>query len=461
MRRFKVFLNVVMRISNNYHIITFGCQANISDSERIAHILEELGYRATFKINEADVLIINTCSVRQVAEDKVLGRAPKLQTFKDKNPNLKVILTGCMLHHNLSRLKGILPPIDIFLPIKDLWKLPKLLGKDLKINPQEYLSFDSKYQSNFSAFVPISYGCNNFCTYCIVPFSRGREYSRPKEEIISEIKKLANKNYKEIWLLGQNVNSYGLEEKTVWNNKTRKNFIPKIQRGRCSFNTLLEEIDKIKGDFWLRFISPHPKDFSEKTIDVLSRLKHFVHYINLPVQSGDDEILKKMNRPYTVSHYKELIKKIRKAMPDMAISTDVIVGFPGETQKQFLSTAKLFREIGYDMAFISKYSPRPQTAAAASFKDDVTWAEKNRRFEVLNEILKKTAKFRNKKFEGQTIKVLFSEYKNGFLLGKNEQYKTVKVLADNNKAQKFVGNFAKVKIKKSREWGMEGEMVYE
>ncbi|MEK7120054.1 MAG: tRNA (N6-isopentenyl adenosine(37)-C2)-methylthiotransferase MiaB [Patescibacteria group bacterium] len=449
-----------MSVSKNYHIITFGCQANISDSERIANILEELGYRPSPVLERVDVLVINTCSVRQVAEDKVLGRAPKLQILKNKNANLKIILTGCMLHHNLSRLKNILPPVDIFLPIKDLWRLPGLLGGNLKINPQEYLSFSSKYQSNFSAFVPISYGCNNFCTYCIVPFSRGREYSRPKAEIIREIKKLVSKNYKEIWLLGQNVNSYGLEEKTIWNNKTRKNFIPKIQRGRCSFEELLEEIDKIKGDFWLRFTSPHPKDFSEKTINTLSHLKRFVHYINLPVQSGDDEILKKMNRPYTVAHYKELIKKLRKSIPDIAISTDVIVGFPGENKKQFLNTAKLFREVKYDMAFISKYSPRPQTAAAISFKDNIFWEEKDRRFEVLNEILKKTAKLRNKKFENEKTKVLFSEYKNGFLLGKNEQYKTVKVLMDKKDAQKFIGNFAEVKIKKGREWGLEGEIIH-
>jgi tRNA-2-methylthio-N6-dimethylallyladenosine synthase len=450
-----------MNVFKNYHIITFGCQANISDSERIAGILEELKYKPTSTLENLDVLVINTCSVRQVAEDKVLGRIPKLQTLKNKNPNLKIIFTGCMLHHNLSQLKKIIPVADIFLSIKDLWKLPKLLGENLKINHQEYLSFKPKYQSNFSAFVPISYGCNNFCTYCIVPFSRGREYSRPKKEIIKEIKQLANKNYKEMWLLGQNVNSYGLEEKTVWNNKTRKNFVPKIQRGRCSFDELLKEIDKIKGDFWLRFTSPHPKDFSEKTINTLSRLKHFAHYINLPVQSGDDEILKKMNRPYTRSHYKELVKKIRKAMPDVAISTDVIVGFPGETKKQFANTAKLFQEIGYDMAFISKYSPRPHTAAAISFRDNISWKEKNRRFKALNEILKKTAQLRNKKFEGKKTKVLFSEYKNGFLLGKNEQYKTVKVLVDKKKVKKFIGNFTEVKIKRGREWGLEGEIIYE
>ena len=227
-----------MQKERTYKIITFGCQSNLSDSERIAYVMESAGFKSTEDLNSCDVLIFNSCSVKKSAEDRVFGQARNLASVKRTNKDLKVILTGCMMHHKPEYLKEKAPFVDIFLNIKDLYKLPLKLGLKIKIDHKEYLSFEAKHESNFRGYVPISYGCNNFCTYCIVPFSRGREYSRPKKEIIQEVKGLIKNGYKEIWLLGQNVNSYGIEnysEKTMWSGKTKKGIKPKIKKGCSTF----------------------------------------------------------------------------------------------------------------------------------------------------------------------------------------------------------------------------------
>jgi len=377
-----------------YYIVTFGCQMNEADSERIAGFFENQGYKACQKIEQADLVIVNMCSVRQSAVDRVIGLKPKIKGKKS-------ILTGCMLKKDKAKLS------KIFNEIIDI--------KDIKAKPI--------HLSKFSISIPIMTGCNNFCSYCVVPYTRGREKSRPAKNIIKEIN-----GYKEIWLLGQNVNSY----KDI------------------GFANLLKKIHKLKCKFWVRFTSSHPKYFSD---DIIKQIKgKITPYLNLPVQSGDNTVLKKMNRPYTIKQYKEIIKKVRKQIPDITISTDIIVGFPGETKAQFNNTAKLFEEIKFDMAYINKYSPRAGTAAF-KLKDNVSPQEKKNRERILTEILKQTALENNKKHINKIEEVLVNDYKKGYCIGKSYHYKTVKFKGKKS----YIGKFVKVKITDALSWGLKGK----
>ena len=367
-----------------YFIITFGCQMNKSDSERIATVLEGRGYKPASKENEADLIVVNMCSVRQSAVDRVYGLFPKFKKLKEKNKKLKTVLTGCILKEDKRKFAK---RFDLILNIKNLQNWPKILKKESNVVITmpwhnyyiscDYLKVKPKYQNNFSAFVPISNGCNNFCPYCVVPFTRGPLICRNHNEILKETKDVVQKGFREVWLLGQNVNRYRSKSKI-------KNQKSKI----INFAKLLRMIDDIPGDFSIRFTSPHPADFTDELINTMAKCKKVAHYLNLPVQSGDNEILKKMNRNYTVEQYKNWVEKIREKIPDINLSTDVIVGFPGETKKHFENTAKLFKEIKFNLAYIAKYSPRPGTAAFR-LKDNVPLKEKKRREKVLREILEK------------------------------------------------------------------------
>ena len=332
---------------------------NKSDSERIATILEGKGYLPASKITGADLIVVNMCSVRQSAVDRVYGLIPKFEKLKVKNEKLKTILTGCILKEDRPKFaKGF----DQVLKIKDL------------------LKYQPKYQNKSIAFVPISNGCNNFCSYCVVPSVRGPLICRDPKEILKEAKNAVKQGFKEIWLLGQNVNDYNSRETDAKLNAK--------QTRNINFARLLKMVNDIPGDFKFFFTSPHPKDFSEELIDTLANCEKFGKYLNLPVQSGDNKILKKMNRNYTVKEYKNLVKNIRRKIPEINLSTDVIVGFPGETEKQFENTVKLFKEIKFNIAYFAKYSPRPGTAAW-QMKDDVPLTEKKRREKILREIIKK------------------------------------------------------------------------
>jgi len=398
---------------------------NMADSERIAGILDSSGLTPASKTERADFVIVNMCSVRKSAVDRVYGIAEKYKKTKNKT---KTILTGCILKKDKLKLTE---RFDLIIGIKDLPKLPKLLG--LKNNPgKDYFKLLPKISDNSIALIPIMTGCNNFCSYCVVPYTREREKSRPVKDILSEAKNAVKSGCKEIWLLGQNVNSYKP--------------IP--------FSALLGKINDIPGEFWIKFTSSHPKDFSDSLITAMKKCKKVADYLNLPVQSGNNDILKKMNRPYTVEKYKNLVKKIRSKIPDIALSTDIIVGFPGETKKQFENTAKLFREIKYDMAYINKYSLRPGTAAA-KLKDNVSKEEKSRREKVLNEILKKTALEKNKKYMGKAVEVLVEKFQKPDLwLGKTKTHKTVRFESKKNNLKKFV----KVKIIDATPWGLKGTL---
>ena len=351
-----------------YFIKTFGCQANEADSEKLAAVFEKKGYKLAKQIGKADVIIINTCSVRESAENRVFGLINNLSKLKIENCKLKIVLTGCMVgsavgerrRYSMAELRRKLPQVDEFMTIEEL------VGSE-KITP--------KYREKTHAFVPITEGCDHFCSYCVVPYARGKEKSRPFEEIICEVNGLAKRGYKEITLLGQNVNSYG------------KDFNDLNHQSETTFARLLKQLQKIKGIKKISFITSNPWDLTDEIIEAM-KLPKIDRYLHLPVQSGDDGILKKMNRPYTSKQYIKLVEKIRKEIPNIQIATDIIVGFPGESKKAFENTVKLCKKVGFNKAYIAKYSPRPGTAAF-KLKDDISAAEKKHRWQVLERLINK------------------------------------------------------------------------
>jgi len=360
-----------------YFIATYGCQANKADSERIAWRLENMGYEKSNSENEADLIVINACSVRQSAIDRVYGKVKKFANLKNQKSKIKIIVAGCLLEADREKLEH---------QVDEIW------------HPDKYFNCTPIYSSKTSAFVPIMTGCNNFCSYCAVPYTRGREKSRPVKEIINEVKKLVEKGYKEIWLLGQNVNSYKSQitnppalrrDPAKGGGKFQTNSKFKIQNSKIKiidFAKLLEIINSIDGEFQIRFLTSHPKDMSDELIKTIAECEKVSKEIHLPLQSGDNTILKKMNRKYTIGHYKNLVKKIRKYIPDAKISTDIIVGFPGETKKQFENTVKAVKELKFSKAYIACYSPRPGTAAF-KLKDNVPHQEKKRRRKILEKLI--------------------------------------------------------------------------
>ncbi len=427
--------------------MTIGCQMNQADSERLAAFLDNNGFQEVTNFKTAGIVIINTCGVRQPAEDRAYGLINQVNKY---NPQAKVIVAGCLSRRAdvQKRLRG---RADIFLPINELLQLPELLQgqtyepyfslDDIRLEKGEkYLNISPKYQSKFTAYVPIGNGCNNFCSYCVVPYARGPEVYRPTLDIITEVRSLVHRGYREIILIAQNVNSY--------------------QDQDYNFSRLLAQLIKIPGKFWLRFSSSHPKDLSSELMLVMGSSPKVCSHLHLAVQSGDDDILRAMKRQYTARHYQSLIKKMRLAKPGIAITTDVIVGFPGETRKQFQHTVQLFEDLKFDLAYILQYSPRPGTLAA-KMKDNVSALEKKRRAKKLNEILQRTALENNKKYLGQTLEILVEgKNKHGDYHGKASSYQTVVIKnLKNIKNQKDLsGKFLKIKITKARAFGLEGEL---
>jgi len=368
-------------------IKTFGCQANKSDSERILGDYLARGYSETQNWQNADEIVLNTCSVRQSAEDRVRGFLVNLTKFIDsgKKHKPKVILTGCMLHFNEQEIRQLLPDIDEILPIAEVGFNQKAIRKDKE-----------------SAWVPISTGCNSFCTYCIVPFSRGRERSRPMKDIVNEIKILAKEGYRNINLLGQNVNSYGLEKSGINLRKLymdKENFsennIPTNQsqyqkpKSTPPFVLLLKKISQIKEIKKITFFTSNPWDFWDELIDEIAINPKIDRFIHLPVQSGSNRILKKMNRGYTRESYLSLVKRIREKVPDAVFGTDIIVGFPGETDADFKDTLNLVKKVGFKIAFVARYSPRPGTASHRLYSDNIPAKIKKERWEILDKIANK------------------------------------------------------------------------
>ena len=443
-----------------YHIITIGCQMNISDSERLASRLEQAGFKKTDNKYGADLVIINTCGVRQSAENRIYGLIPGI---KKENRKAKIILTGCLSERKDVR-RRLKKYVDAWLPVKEILNFKfKILNYQRRGNDnfgnQDYLSIQPKHDSNFSAYVPIGNGCDNFCVYCVVPYARGREVYRSAQEILAEVRGLVKRGYKEVVLIAQNVNSY----------KSPIPPSPPLSRGG-DFADLLKTINDIPGDFWIRFLSSHPKDMSDKLIKAVASCEKACPQIYLPVQAGDNLVLKRMNRQYTRADYIKLVKKIRKQLnlpsspfikgviwkPPVSITTDIIVGFPSETRKQFNNSVKLFRQVGFDMAYISEYSPRPGTAA---FKlvYNVSPAEKTRRKNQLDKILRQTALANNKKYIGKTVRVLMeNQTKVGKWFGKTATGKDIRFSAKSSICR--AGNFVKVKVTGAKEFCLAGKV---
>lgn len=381
-----------------YFVLTLGCQMNLSDSERLITVFSNMGFQRTENEEEADILGIVACSVRQKAIDKVYSRIHLWNKWK-KDRNLITFVTGCLLEEDK---KKFLKNFDLVFETNDIAGLPEMISQYGVVTPtglnthhkqDEFWDINPSYDSNYEAFIPIQNGCDKFCTYCAVPYTRGREVSRPSSEILDELKVLLGKGYKSITLLGQNVNSYGLDKKGK----------------ELSFAALLEEIGKIgeacEHRFWLYFTSPHPRDMTVDVIEAMAKYKCLAKQVHLPLQSGDNEILSKMNRNHTLADYKVIIENIRRLLPEATIFTDIIVGFTDEDGDNFENTRRAMEEIGYNMAYIACYSSRPG-AVSSRWDDKISMEEKKRRLHILSDVFIKYATRYNEELIGKTLPVL-------------------------------------------------------
>jgi len=437
--------------NKKYYIRTYGCQANERDSETIAGILAELKYERTDNHNDADIIILNTCAIRQNAEDKVFGEIGSLKALKKNNPNLIIAVCGCMVQQEKS-VEIILktyPQIDVIFGTHNIQRLPSLIEQCLR-NKAKIIEVFSKEgevienlpiqrESNLKAWVNIMYGCDKFCTYCIVPYTRGKERSRLMEDILEEVKELKEKGYKEVTLLGQNVNAYG------------KN----LDKG-YDFADLLEEVAKI-GIERVRFTTSHPWNFTDRMIDIIAKYDNIMPYIHLPLQSGDDNMLRKMNRRYNSEEYRRLHDKIRSTIPGVAVSTDIIVGFPNETEEEFQHTLDMVDYCKYDSAFTFIFSPREGTPAARMI-DETPMNVKMERFNRLLEKVATYSRMRNEAYIGKTVKVLVegvSKKNDDILSGYSESQKLVNFKGNKDN----IGKIVDVKITDITSWTLLGEEV--
>lgn len=452
-----------------YYIQIFGCQMNESDAERARTVLAGLGYEPTEHEKEANLIMVLACAVRQKAVDRIFGRAERWAQYRATRPFITV-LTGCVLDADKRTLSQM---FDYILPTKDLNRLPDLL-KSKPADPvvstavplDEYFSIAPSYQSSFQAFVPISSGCNKFCSYCAVPLTRGREVSRPPDDIITEVRALVSKGYKEITLLGQNVNSYGWDFEGVAINlpkhkvsilKSNATGELEIQKRSVSnpmnFSQLLNKVVSFDGSYWVRFITSHPYDMSNELIETMARNHRITPYVHLAVQSGSNQVLKRMNRQYTIEHYLERVAEIRQLMPNATISTDIIVGFCGETETDYQATEMLVRQARFDMAYIAQYSPRPGNAAY-DWPDDVAPADKLSRFNRLNALLAEVALENNLLLVDTEQDTLVERCKNGTAYGHTKGFKNIKFSTNNN----LTGQFVRVKVTGATAWSLNGTL---
>ena len=434
-----------------YFIRTYGCQGNEADSEVIAGILEFMGYKKASEIEEADVILLNTCAVRENAEEKVFGEIGALKKIKTVKPDVILGICGCMAQqeHIVDKILKSYLQVDLVFGTHNIDRLPLLL-KDALFNKERVVEvFSNKSEihenlpvvrgNNLKAWVNIMYGCDKFCTYCIVPYTRGKERSRLKEDILKEVRELKERGFKEITLLGQNVNAYGNDLNMGYN-----------------FATLLKEVSDI-GVERIRFVTSHPWNFTEEMVDVIASRDNIMPYIHLPIQSGDDEVLRRMGRRYTYEEYKKLYYSLREKVKNCSITTDIIVGFPSESEEQFNGTLNAVKELEYDSAFTFIYSPRVGTPAAR-MEDNVSEEDKKRRFNALVDVVGEAAKKRNDAYVGKVLKVLvegYSKKNKDILSGYSEENKLVNFKGNEN----MIGKIVEVKILVSKTWTLEGEAI--
>ena len=443
-----------------YNILTMGCQLNENDSEKISGMATNMGYIYTDDLEKANICIINTCCVRENAEEKLFGKLGELKKIKERNNGI-IALCGCMMQekHIQEKLKQSYPYVDIIFGTHTLHKFPedvyKILIEKKKIKDvidiegEVYEGLPIKRNDYKKASVTIMYGCNNFCSYCIVPYVRGRERSRKPEDILQEIRDLAKQGYKEITLLGQNVNSYMKSEKLGC--KTNEN------SGEIdSFAKLLREVNKIEGIEIIRFVSPHPKDFTDDVIDAIKDCKKVSRLIHVPLQAGSTEILKKMNRKYTKEQYLNLIQKIKNKVPEALFSTDIIVGFPGETQEDFEETLDVVRKVNFEQIFMFIYSRRVGTVAD-KMESQIPEEIKHKRFNKLKELFEEQVEENNKKYIGTIQKVLVeghSKTNSKMLTGRTNSNKVVVFVGPEN----LIGQVVNLKIISEHKWYLRGEI---
>ncbi len=432
-----------------YFLRTYGCQMNVHDSEALRAYLETLGFTSTEKIEYANVVVLNTCAIRENARDKVIGFLGKCKYLKKNRDNFKIVLAGCMSEQPdvIEDIRKNHKYIDIIIGTHNLPDLPKLLLEsfnkqviEVYSNSDEVIEgFNYERDSKYTAWVNIMYGCDKFCTYCIVPYTRGRERSRRLESIIKEVEDLKNKGYKEVTLLGQNVNAYGRDI-----NET--------------FSHLLECVAKT-GIERIRFVTSHPWNFTDEMIKVIAKYKNIMPYIHLPIQSGSNEILKKMNRRYTREEYLDLFHKMKEKIPGVSITTDIIVGFPGETRKDFEDTLDIVKTCEYDGAYTFIFSPREGTPAA-KMKDDTPISEKETRLQELNELVNYYSNKSNQKLLNKTVEVLIlgdSEKDPNKVYGYTDTMKLVNV----NGPKDIIGKIVNVKITETKSFSLDGDYIDE
>jgi tRNA-2-methylthio-N6-dimethylallyladenosine synthase len=434
-----------------YHIATYGCQMNEHDTETMKGIFESMGYIWVENREKADVILLNTCAVRENAEDKVFGELGHLKHLKRDNPDLILGVCGCMSQEEsvVHRILNSHSFVDLIFGTHNIHRLPYLL-RDAYFNKELVVEVWSKEgdiienlpkkREGLKAWVNIMYGCDKFCTYCIVPYTRGKERSRRPEDVIAEVRELARQGYKEIMLLGQNVNAYGKDFEGL----------------SYGLGHLMDEIRKIDIPR-VRFTTSHPRDFDDHLIEVLAKGGNLVEHIHLPVQSGSTEVLKKMARKYTREQYLALVSKIKSAIPNVVLTTDIIVGFPGETEEQFAETLALVEEVGFEMGFTFLYSPREGTPAF-SMADDVSEEEKKQRLQRLNEVMAKCAKAGNDRMVGQTVEVLVEGPSNRNAAVLAARTRTNKLVHFEGDAS-LVGQLVYVTIVKNTTWALKGELV--
>ena len=431
---------------------TFGCQQNVADGQKLMGMLEQMGFTFTVEPREADLVILNTCAVREHAEQRVFGNLGLLTHTKRENPEQVIALCGCMAQEERvsKRVRESYRHVDLVFGPNALWKFPELLWQVYETKKRVFSVADEHgclaegipavREDRVKAWVSIMYGCNNFCSYCIVPYVRGRERSRDPAAVLAEVRELVEAGYRDITLLGQNVNSYG--------NDLELNY---------DFADLLSEIDQIPGEYRIRFMSSHPKDATKKLFDTMARCSHVAKQLHLPFQSGSDRVLKEMNRRYTRAQYLELVNYARGVMPGLVVTSDVIIGFPGETEAEAMDTVSLVEEVGFDALFTFIYSPRPGTKAA-ELPDPASREEKQRWFDKLLEVQNAKSAALHAGYVGKTLRVLVDgvsddpEYP---LSSRTEGNRLVRLTGDEG----MIGQFVTVKITRSNTWALYGEPV--
>ena len=438
-------------MQEKYHIVTYGCQMNVHESEKIAGILHELGYVETSAKEDADIIVFNTCCIRENAENHAFGNIGALKKLKREKPNLLIAVGGCMTQEKgkTDVLKKKFPFIDIMFGTLNLEELGTLIQRkksqkkkviEIREKEGEIVEFSNAYRTSYpNAWVNIMYGCNNFCSYCIVPYVRGRERSRKPEYIIEEVKSLVKEGYNEITLLGQNVNSYGSDGKTG-----------------MTFAELLDAVASIEGEFRLRFMTSHPKDFNQDVVDVMAKHRKIMRLVHLPVQSGSNRVLQAMNRRYTREKYLEEIKMLKDRFEEVEVTTDIIVGFPGETEEDYLETEALVREVDFASAFTFVYSPR-QGTKAAEMQDQISEEVQKDRIMRLVELVNSLTRQKSEKYLGKTIEILCEDYdeKKELYMGRDEFGRMGYFKSQTPR----IGQFIQLKITKANGISLYGEVV--